>query len=67
VSRDLTRLEREVYELIKRSGEIMTIDVPDKLRGAIPNLVNKGLVEVYKRRTSRWSQKKTKFLSAREA
>jgi hypothetical protein len=67
VSRDLTRFEREVYELIKRSGEIITTDVPDKLGGAIPNLVNKGQVEVYKRRTSQWNQKERKFLRVREA
>ena len=68
MSKDLTPLERQVYELIKRSGEIMITDVPNKLRGVIPNLVNKGLVEVYKRRTSQWSgQKKRKFLRVKEA
>lgn len=66
VSRDLTRLENEVYELIKRSGEMLTTSVPDKMRGAIPNLANKGLVDVYKRRTSLWSEKKSKFLRAKE-
>ena len=66
MSRDLTRLENEVYELIKRSGEMLTTSVPDKMRGAIPNLVNKGLVEVYKTRTSLWSERKSKFLRVKE-
>lgn len=65
--RDLSPLEREVYELIRRSGEILTRNVPSKMRGAVPNLINKGLIEVYKRRTSPWSQKKTKFLRVKEA
>jgi len=67
VSEGLTKLEREVYELIKNSGEIMTTSIPPKLRGAIPNLINKGLVEVYKRHTSPWSSKKRKFLRVKEA
>ena len=65
--KDLTPLEREVYELIRRSGEILTKNVPSKIRGAIPNLINKGLIEVYKRRTSPWSQKRRKFLRVEEA
>ncbi len=67
VSEGLTKIEREVYELIKRSGEVMTTSVPSKLRGAIPNLVKKGLVEVYEKHTSSWSPKKRKFLRVREA
>ena len=66
MSNDLTPLEREVYELIKKSGEILTTNVPSKMRGIIPNLVNKGLIEVYKRHTSQWSPKKRKFLRVRE-
>lgn len=66
MSNDLTPLEREVYELIKKSGEILTTNVPSKMRGIIPNLINKGLIEVYKRRTSQWSPKKRKFLRAKE-
>ena len=60
--KDLTALEREAYELIKRSGEVMTINVPSAIRGVIPGLVNRGLVEVYKRFTSHRKRRKRKFL-----
>lgn len=58
----LTELEREVYELIKRAGELMTKDVPIKKAGVIPSLVHKGMVEVYKRSVSFMGGKKHKFL-----
>ena len=60
--KDLTALEKEAYELIERSGELMTINVPSAMRGAIPGLVNKGLVEVVKRFTSPRKRRKRKFL-----
>ena len=60
--KDLTALEREAYELIKRSGEMMTTNVPSTMRGVIPGLVNRGLVEVYKRFTSQRKRRKRKFL-----
>jgi len=63
----LTPLEREVFELIKRTGEIMTMNVPSRMRGVIPSLVNKDLIEVVKRRTSPWRPKKKKFLRVKEA
>jgi len=66
MSRELTPLEREVYELIKRSGEVMTTSIPPKMRGAVPNLINKGLIEVYQRCTSPLSPKKRKFLRVKE-
>jgi len=65
VEEDLTPLERRVYELIKKSGDILTTNVPPEMRGAVPRLVDKGLVEVYKRPTSPWSPKKRKFLRSR--
>ena len=61
----LTDVEREVYELILRAGDLMAKDVPFKLAGAVPRLVKKGLVEVYKRPTSSASRKKQKFLRAK--
>jgi hypothetical protein len=63
----LTPLEKEVFELIKRTGEIMTTSVPSRIRGVIPSLVNKDLIEVVKRRTSQWKSKKKKFLRVKEA
>jgi len=61
----LTDVEREVYELILRAGDLMAKDVPSKLAGAVPRLVKKGLVEVYKRPASSASRKKQKFLRAK--
>lgn len=58
----LTEVEREVYELILRAGDLMAKDVPFKLSGVIPHLVRKELVEVYKRPASSSSRKKQKFL-----
>jgi len=48
---ELTDLEMEVYMFIKNRGESLTKSIPPKMMGAIPNLKNKGLVEVFKRRT----------------
>ncbi len=67
MSEDLTPFEEEVYELIKRSSELLTTDVPSRMRGAIPHLIEEGLVEVYKKPTSPWSSKKRKYLRAKDA
>lgn len=64
MSMELTDFEREVYEFIRKHGALLTTNIPAKMRGAIPNLKNKGLVEVFKRRTSLWSSKKRKFVKA---
>ena len=61
MSVELTSIEKEVYELIRRAGEIMTHQIPPKKAGAIPNLVNKGLVEVFKKRLSPFRNKKIKY------
>ncbi|MDH5200139.1 MAG: hypothetical protein OEW93_04545 [Candidatus Bathyarchaeota archaeon] len=63
--RALTDLEREVYEFIRQVGEVMAKDVPFKKAGAVPSLVRKGLVEVYKRPVSPMSRKRHKFLRAK--
>lgn len=62
---DLTEVEREVYALIQRAGDLMAKDVPLKLAGAVPSLVRKGLVEVYKPASSS-GRKKQKFLRAKK-
>jgi len=63
--RALTDLEREVYEFIRQVGEVMAKDIPFKKAGAVPSLVRKGLVEVYKRPVSPMSRKTHKFLRAK--
>lgn len=59
---ELSPVELEVYEFIERSGEVMTSQIPRKKAGAIPNLVEKGLIEVFKRSLSPWNAKKIKFV-----
>ena len=61
----LTKLEREAYEFIRRHGEVMTVNIPPRMRGAVPNLKNKGLIEVYKGYTTPWSTKKMKFVKVK--
>ena len=58
----LTRVEREVYELVLRAGELMAKDIPLKKAGVVPSLVRKGLLEVYKKHASPTSPKKLKYL-----
>jgi hypothetical protein len=41
--------------------------MPSQMSGAIPNLKNQGLIEVYKKSTSRWTSKKMKFIRPKEA
>lgn len=62
MSRELSQVEREVYELIERLGEVMTAQIPRKKAGAVPRLVSEGLVEVFKRSLSPRNAKKTKFV-----
>ena len=62
----LTRIEREVYELVLRAGELMAKDIPLKKAGVVPSLVRKGLLEVYKKQVSPMSSKKHKYLKVKE-
>ena len=62
MSKELSPTEEEVYNLIKRSGVTLTKQIPVKKAGAIPNLINKGLVEVFKMSISSRNPKKTKFI-----
>ncbi len=61
-SDSLTEFEKEVYDFIKKRGEMLTSNIPTRMSGAIPNLKNKGAIEVFKKRTSRWAPKKRKFV-----
>jgi len=57
--------ERNLYEFIKKSGEVMTTNLPPKMMGALPQLIKKGLVEIYKKQTTPWTRKKKKFVRAK--
>jgi hypothetical protein len=60
---ELTDIEKEAYNVIKEAGEIQTTNLPDKrMWGAIPNLKNMGLVEVFKKYTSYFKSRKKKFV-----
>ena len=65
MSKELTEFEKDVYEFIRKRGELLTTNIPVKMIGAIPNLKNKGLVEVFKKRTSSLSSKKRKYVKAK--
>ncbi len=58
---ELTPVEEKVYKMIGNS-EVMCKQIPQKLSGAIPALVKKGLVEVFKQRTSPYTDKKAKYI-----
>jgi len=61
--RELTEIEQETYNYIKAVGEIQTSNLPNKrMCGAIPNLKNMGLVEVFRKYTSFFKTKKKKFV-----
>ena len=52
--------------LIKEVGEVQTKNMPDRrMVGAITNLKNKGLVEIYKKYTSIFRRKKKTFVKAK--
>ena len=62
----LSQVERAVYELILRAGDLMAKDVPYKMAGVIPSLVKKGLVEAYSRHATPGSRKKQTFLKVKK-
>jgi hypothetical protein len=65
LSKKLTEFEKDVYDFIRKRGELLTTDIPARMMGAIPNLKNKGLLKVFKKGTSPWSSKKRKFVKAK--
>lgn len=67
MSEDLTDFESEVLEFIKKRGDMLTTNIPPRMSGAIPNLRQKGFVDVYKRTTSRWASKKRKFVTTKQS
>ena len=62
----LSQMERTVYELILRAGDLMAKDVPFKMAGVIPSLMKKGLVEASRRHATPGSRKKQTFLKAKK-
>ncbi len=62
----LSQVERTVYELILRAGDLMAKDIPFKMAGVIPLLKRKGLVEAYRRPATPGSRKKQTYLKAKK-
>jgi len=58
---NLTPVQERVFEMIGES-EVMCKQIPQKLSGAIPALVEKGLVEIVKKRTSPFTEKTAKYV-----
>jgi len=59
--KELSVIEKKTYKFIKDAGEVQTTNLPKRMWGAIPNLKNMGLVEVFKKYTSYFRSKKKKF------
>ena len=57
----LSQIEQKVYDLICQS-DVMCRELIPRESGAVPGLVQKGLVEVYKKNVSPYRVKKIKFL-----
>jgi len=58
----LSEMENKTYKFIEKVGEIQTTNLPKRMWGAIPNLKNKGLVEVFKKYTSYFRSRKKKYV-----
>ena len=65
--KELSELQSQTYNYIKEVGEIQTTNLPDKrMWGAIANLVELGLVEVFKKYTSYYRIRKKKFVKIKD-
>ncbi|MFW6117209.1 MAG: hypothetical protein ACOC6G_01320 [Thermoproteota archaeon] len=66
-SNPLSDIEKKTLEYIREKEIVKTKELSDsRMSGAIPSLKNKGLVEIFKRRTSWFSDRKQKFVTAKE-
>lgn len=62
-SRSLSQIEKKTYDWIREKGEVRPRDLPEKsMIGAVANLKNKGLVEIFKKYTGHYRNKKKKFV-----
>ena len=63
MSRKLSEFEKQVYDFIKEHNEMIVYNVPRNMSGALPNLINAGLLETF-RKPRPWASKKRKFVKA---
>ena len=64
--KELSGIEKKTFDFIKDAGEVQTNNLPKQMWGAIPNLKNKGLVDVFKKYTSYFKSRKKKFVKIKE-
>jgi hypothetical protein len=64
LSRKLTEFEKKVYYFIKEQNEMIVSNLPKKMSGAIPNLINAGLLKTLRKTVSPWASKKKTFVKA---
>jgi hypothetical protein len=57
----LSPAERRVYDLVC-NGDVMCKQIPPRDSGAIPGLIQKGVLEVYSKQVSPIRDKRLKFL-----
>ena len=57
----LSPAEQRVYDMVCQS-EVMCRQLTPRERGVVPGLVQKGLIEVYKKNVSPYRVRKIKFL-----
>ena len=58
---ELSPREQRVYDLVSQ-GDVMCKQLTPWESGAVPGLVRKGLIEVYKKNVSPYRVKKIKFI-----
>ncbi len=66
MSRKLSDFEKQVYDFIKEHDEIIVSNIPKNMSGAIPNIINAGLLKTFKKSTTQWASKKKTFVKAIE-
>ena len=66
--KELTPIEKRAYNFIKKVKEIQTNNIADRqILGALSKLKNLGLVEVFKKRTSQYKNRKKKFVRIKQS
>jgi uncharacterized membrane protein len=66
MAEELPTVEKQAYEFIEARGVVTTKQMPRALSGAVTQLERKGLVEIFKRRISPFSNKKAKHIRIKE-
>ena len=60
----ITEREKQVYDYINGSDEIIVSNMPRNMMGAIPKLKDLGLVKTYRKKVNQWNKKKHTFVKS---